>query len=233
MRTIFAAALLWLAAAPAQREATVIPWAWERHEDLRFVGEGESVAWYAGIITLDGERVIVEPRRNPLRVAKNAHRIAVVRIETRDAALDEAQLDATRDAVLRLFRSAEELQIDFDATVSERTFYRSLLAALRRDVKARLSITALTSWCFGDRWLATLPIDEAVPMYFRMGRDEAAVHASLRSGHTIPEPRCRASAGISLDEPLPRMPAAQRIWVFNPERWTEDAWKVAQRRAAR
>lgn len=227
MRFAFAAALVWLLAAPVRPEPDVIPWAWERREDLRFVGEGRPVAWYAGIITLDGARVRVEPRRNPLALAKNAHRIAVIRIETRRPALDDAQLQATLRAIRKLYRNAEELQLDFDAAVSERAFYRKLL---ERVEAPRLSITALTSWCFDDRWLAGLPIDEAVPMFFRMGRDERAVHARLARGETIPEPRCRASAGISLDEPLPRMPAAQRIWIFNPARWTEETWKLAQTR---
>lgn len=223
----FAAALLWLLALPVRPEPELIPWAWERREDLRFVGEGDPIAWYAGIITLDGARVRVEPRRNPLKLARGAHRIAVIRIETRRPALDERQLRATLKAIDKLHRNAEELQLDFDATQSERAFYRKLLHGVNA---RRLSITALTSWCYDDRWLGGLPIDEAVPMFFRMGDDERAIHARLQRGEPIPEPRCRGSAGISLDEPLPRMPAAQRIWIFNPARWTEETWTLAQQR---
>jgi hypothetical protein len=218
-------ALLWLAAAPVRTEPTLIPWAWERSEDLRFLGASSTVAWYAGIVTLDGERVRVEPRRNPLLLAKSAHRVAVIRIETKRPSLDDAQLQATLAAIRRLYRNAEELQIDFDATRSERAFYRALLTALRRDVDTRLSITALASWCLDDRWISNLPIDEAVPMLFRLGRDRREVHARLKE--PFPEPRCRGSAGISLDEPLPRIPNAARIWVFNPERWTEAEWNTA------
>jgi len=233
MRFAFAAALLWLAVSPARREPSVIPWAWERREDLRFVGAGQTVAYYAGIITLDGARTVVEPRRNPLQLAKRAHRIAVIRIETKSPTLDHQQRRQTQEAILRLSHHADELQLDFDARSSERDFYRALLVALRRETRQRLSITALTSWCYDDRWLATLPIDEAVPMFFRMGRDEHVVRARLRRGEPIPEPRCRASAGISLDEPLPRIPPVARVWVFNPERWTEESWNSARLRAAR
>ncbi len=224
MRFAYILALLWLAAMPAHRETTVIPWAWERNEDLRFTGSGATVAWYAGIVTLDGARVRVEPRRNPLQLAKNVHRIAVIRIETKRATLDDAQLQATLAAIRRLHRNAEELQIDFDATRSERAFYRALLVALRKEIDTRLSITALASWCLDDRWLNDLPIDEAVPMLFRMGRDEREVRARL--DEAFPEPRCRASVGISLDEPLPRIPKVARVWVFNPGRWTEAEWKT-------
>lgn len=229
MKLAHLVALLWLAASPVRRDPTLIPWAWERSEDLRFLGDGATVAWYAGIITLDGERVRVEPRRNPLRLAHDTHRVAVIRIETKRPALDEAQLEATLAAIRRLYRNAEELQIDFDATRSERAFYRALLVALRKETGARLSITALASWCLDDRWMRDLPIDEAVPMLFRLGRDRRAVHARLDA--PFPEPRCRASLGISLDEPLPRIPNATRIWVFNPERWTEAEWQTALSRA--
>jgi hypothetical protein len=129
--------------------------------------------------------------------------------------------------IRRLYRNAEELQVDFDATVSERAFYRALLVDLRKDVDDRLSITALASWCLGDRWMSGLPIDEAVPMLFRMGRDEREIHARLARNEPFPEPRCRASAGISLDEPLPKIPNAARVWVFNPARWTEAEWNTA------
>lgn len=224
MRLAAAALMLWFTVAPYRRDVTVIPWAWERAEDLRFLGEGRTVAWYAGILTLEGDRVRVEPRRNPLRLAKNTHRVAVIRIETRDAVLNEAQFDETIAAIRRLYRNAEELQIDFDASESERPFYRGLLYVLRDDVK-RLSITALASWCLDDRWMSDLPIDEAVPMLFRLGRDEREVHARLAAPFV--EPRCRGSAGISLDEPLPKLPNAARIWVFNPERWTETEWQTA------
>ena len=220
-----AAALVWLLAVPVRPEQQLIPWAWERSEDLRFANQ---VAYYAGIITLEENKVRVEPRRNPLRLAANTHRIAVIRIETHNPTLDQQQRENTVRAIQKLFGNrAEELQIDFDATRSERAFYRALLHELKAQ---RLSITALTSWCFDDRWLGDLPIDEAVPMYFRMGRDARVVRAHLARGAEIPEPRCRASAGISLDEPLPRMPAAQRVWIFNPARWTEESWNVAQSR---
>ncbi len=231
MKIAQAVALLWLAAMPVHPRRTslpsVIPWAWERREDLRFTGPGATVAWYAGIVTLDGASVRVEPRRNPLLLAKDVHRVAVIRIETRRATLDERQLQATLAAIRRLHRNAEELQIDFDATRSERPFYRALLEALHRDVDAPLSITALASWCLDDRWMHDLPIDEAVPMLFRTGRDAREVRARLARNEPFPEPRCRTSAGISLDEPLPRIPNAARVWVFNPERWTEAEWRTA------
>lgn len=220
MRRIAVALLsMFVLAGPAHRETReVIPWAWERREDLRFLGTGHTVAYYAGILTLTRDRVIVQPRRNPLGLAGNTHRIAVIRIETRHPSLDRRQRDETLAAITRLFAEAEELQIDFDAARSERAFYRDLLVAVRARIDAPLSITALASWCIDDRWLADLPIDDAVPMLFRMGRNAPAIPRVFH------EPRCRGSAGISLDEPLATFPRASRVFVFNPDPWTEAAW---------
>ena len=52
MRLASVAALVWLLVAPVRPEPTVIPWAWERREELRFAGERAPVAWYAGSVTL-------------------------------------------------------------------------------------------------------------------------------------------------------------------------------------
>ena len=203
------------------------PWAWERREDLRFLGEGKSVAYYAGLITLDGDRIDIAPRRNPLLLPKNTHRIAVIRIETKSA-----PRQAPVDAIKKLFRNAEELQIDFDATKSEREFYRALLFDVRREIKARLTITALASWCMDDRWMRGLPIDDAVPMLFRMGDDAKVIRARLARGEDFAEPLCRASIGVSLDEPV-IAPRSRRVWVFNDDRWTEEAWQSAAQFASR
>ena len=238
------------------------PWAWERREDLRFLGEHQTVAYYAGLITLDGDRIDIAPRRNPLLLPKNTHRIAVIRIETKNAPTNTG---AVVDAIKRLVRprnagvlagwpgdvssprrrdaagsaagtaafpNAEELQIDFDAKQSEREFYRALLFDIRKQINARLTITALASWCMDDRWMRGLPIDDAVPMLFRMGDDAKVIRARLARGEDFAEPLCRASIGVSLDEPV-IAPRARRVWVFNDDRWTEEAWQSAAQFASR
>jgi len=55
-----------------------------------------------------------------------------------------------------------------------------------------LSITALASWCAGDPWITGLPIDEAVPMLFRLGPDTRNIDAFL-SHRNITEPLCAGS----------------------------------------
>ncbi|HSF16508.1 MAG TPA: hypothetical protein VLK65_13250 [Vicinamibacteria bacterium] len=214
--------------------ATVL-WAWERPEDLSFVDPTHmGVAYLAATVRLgDGEDVDSVPRLQPLVVPRAASVIPVIRVESprdRRPSLSEKQglaLVRAIDAVIPL-REARALQIDFDARLSERTFFRSFLEMLRSELPedSFLSITALTSWCLDDPWLDGLPVDEAVPMLFRMGDHADTIRARLDSGVDFGPTLCRASAGISTDEPIPSLPAGRRYYVFHPGIWSAD---VAER----
>ena len=195
----------------------VFIWAWERPEKLDFIDTDRvGVAFLAKTLRLEGDRVIAKPRLQPLQLAPNTKLIGVVRIETDHPTLSSTQLNKTAEEITKL-SALSVVQIDFDATVSERDFYRALL----REVKPRvpsLSITALASWCAGDRWLDDLPIDEAVPMLFRMGRDRGLRHFDSSI--------CRNSAGVSTDE-LITAPAVDRLYIFNPDPWSRDSLNSA------
>jgi hypothetical protein len=173
----------------------------------------------------------------------------VIRIETIQATGGDTDRALAPDQVQRaveiLARAAASttppnIQIDFDATESERESYVTLLTALRARLgaNAHISITALASWCEGDAWLAALPagtIDEAVPMLFRMGPDATAVGESLAAGNDFAVPACRTSVGISDDEALSRsilsgsltgaQPAfaRKRVYVFHHGTWNASA----------
>jgi hypothetical protein len=180
--------------------------------------------------------VTVHPRRQPLSLPAALPLLAVTRIEAAAGArLGVEQRRRTVAAVLAtldgpLGRRAAGVQIDFDARLSERPFYAALLADLRRRLddlpapRRRLEITALASWCLGDPWLDGLPVDDAVPMLFRMGVDDAAVRRHLAAGGDFASPLCRSSLGLSSDEPWPRLPAGRRLYVFHPAPWTAAAW---------
>lgn len=221
------AILLMLATCRAEQRR-VIPWAWERREDLRFV-RGE-VAYLAQTITLRGASTEVRPRMQPLLIDKSVRAVPVIRIETSHPALDEKQRAAAVDAITKLGSSA--VQIDFDATLSERSFYRALITDLHRTIP-HITITALASWCSDDRWLSGLPIEDAIPMLFQMGGDDHLVRARLDRGEDFSEPVCRASAGISLEETPPRIPGHRRIYVFNSRRWSARDWRLATELAER
>jgi hypothetical protein len=206
----------------------VIPWAWERREDLRFV-RGE-VAYLAQTITLRGAVTDVRPRMQPLLLDRSVRATPVIRIETNHPALDDAQRRSVVAAITHL--RSDRVQIDFDATLSQRPFYRALLGDLHRTIP-HIGITALASWCSDDRWLAGLPIDDAIPMLFQMGSDDHVVRARLDRGDDFREPLCRGSAGIALDEVPPRIPERRRIYVFNSRPWSRDDWQRAEELARR
>ncbi len=209
-------------------------WAWERPEDLHSIDPSTTaVAWLDQTILL-GPEVLSQPRRQPLTYPSGATLIAVVRIEALPSAkLDEA---AERQAVDLLLNSAHRpgiaaLQVDFDATRSQRGFYADLLAGLRRQMPAGLplSITALASWCSHDDWIAGLPVDEAVPMLFRMEPDRRRAPPDLPQ-FQIREPLCKGSVGISTHEPWPSDLAGKRIYVFADRGWREDLTLLADRK---
>ncbi len=204
-------------------------WAWERPEDLRFIDpHNTSVAFLADTIRFHLERAIVRPRLQPLRVPEGTKLIAVVRIEPdSDAEFSHSQV---KDAVAAILSRASlprvaAVQIDFDATRSQRSFYRALLVELRERLRPTvpISITALASWCLDDDWISTLPVDEAVPMLFRMGAGTNDVVAQLTAGRDFRPPLCQGSLGISTDEHWASLPSGRRLYVFPSRSWTEQS----------
>jgi hypothetical protein len=207
----------------------VVLWAWERPTDLRFINpRATGVAFLARTIRLRAGEVTVRPRLQPLELPEGAQLIAVARVES-DAASQPVLSDRQRDelaaaiAAMASLPNISHLQIDFDATMSERDFYRAVILDVRRRLPANvsLSITALASWCTYDDWLSDLPIDDAVPMLFRMGVDAKQINNRLETGEDFNTPLCRQSYGISTDEPRANLSPTRRRYVFNPNPWTE------------
>ena len=221
---------------PISQLPTTILWAWERPERLEFIDpEKVGVAFLAKTIYLRGDRVISRPRLQPLTLPPGTRVIAVARIEAEYSsdysarpALSSAQITETASTISELgsLPNVVMVQVDFDATASERAFYRELLTQLRHRLppSTPLSITALASWCKGDNWLEDLPVDEAVPMLFRMGIERKQFLSGLKDGESFTSRLCRSSAGVSTDEPLTRLPRVQRLYVFNPRVWSPDAF---------
>lgn len=238
-------------------------WAWERPEDLRFLGgKRTGVAFLAKTLYLktssdpdegDGMRnVVVRPRMQPLRIEPGTPLMAVVRIEAAahagtsrytgpgqlQSSLSIKQLAGVADEIAATTNlpGVNAVQIDFDATLSEHNFYRALLVKVRKRLpnEMPLSITALASWCIGDRWLEQLPpgtIDEAVPMLFRMGAGGKKIVNHISSGKDFGVASCGNSLGVSTDETFSRdllsgklafdagNRSSTRVYVFNAQPW--------------
>ena len=217
------------AALRQSRIPRTVLWAWERPADLQFIDRNKvGVAYLARTIHLRADEVTMRPRLQPLNVPDHTIMVAVVRVESDRSvkpALTEAQAVRLADEILAAANQPEVagLQIDFDAAKSERQFYRKTIIEVRRRLpeSAALSITALASWCADDDWLADLPVDEAVPMLFRMGPDREQVRSRVSAQEEFSAKPCRGSYGISTDEPLKNLRTDKRLYVFNPDAWTE------------
>ena len=219
----------------------IVLWAWERPEDLKTVDVNRfAVAFLAQTLILKGEDVIFNPRRQPLDVSPETKLMAVTRIESQKQTGQRAALTAPQKQKLislilqtRELRNVSAIQIDFDATSSEREFYRGLLQDLRAKLPDNmpLSMTALASFCVGDRWLDDLPVDEAVPMIFRMGADDRTIKNLLATGEDFREPFCQRSYGIAVDEPLDlKFKPERRVYVFNDRSWSAaDLYSISER----
>jgi hypothetical protein len=221
-----------LPAAFADRVPTRVLWAWEEPEDLHTLPPAVGVAYLAETDILT-DHIAVLPRRQPLSPAPGEPLIAVVRIETRpgfpNGFKDTPELRAALAAHIAVYgthRDIQALQLDFDATQSQQAFYRGVLELLRPQLPRSLplSITALVTWCGPHSWLHSLPIDEAVPMEFRMGGPRSfAFTSGMRPQYSLTEPLCRTSLGLSTDEPWPRslssLNPSTRVYLFAPRPW--------------
>jgi len=213
-------------------------WVWERSEDLSGIDPSSTaIAWLDQTILIS-DSVTTLPRRQPFMYPAKASRIAVVRIEVQPGTSLEGESEPllVRDAVSQVLVSAaipgiSALQIDFDATRSQRGFYTDMLRELRSHlpVEMPLSITALASWCSYDDWIGALPIDEAVPMFFRMEPDRRRAPDD-RSEFRVRESLCMSSVGISTHERWPSGMAGKRIYIFADRGWRQDMPLLTSRR---
>lgn len=230
-----AALALSLALVPATTRAdpppSVMLWAWERPEDLRFLPANVGVAYLAATVDLTPSGARVSRRHQPLRTRDDAWRVAVVHVQAfpRTAPMTDAARAVLRDAVVRASHEAgvRGVQIDWDAPVSQREAYRTLWREVNTELAPGTwrSMTALASWCVGDRWLddGAPAVDEVVPMVFTMGRDGSEILRRLRALGAMPSARCRTSVGWAQGEPTVHLRGVERVWVYNPRRWEESA----------
>jgi len=202
----------------------LVLWAWEMPERLTFIDpHTAAVAFLARTIRWRAAGLDSRPRLQPLSIPPGAALIAVVRLESAGGQLPDAEVvaaDAVRAASLPGVRA---LQVDFDARRSERDWYRDLLGRIREKLPPAmpLQITALASWCQGDRWMPGLPVAEAIPMLFRMGAGERFDGADFR------EPLCRASLGLDPAELPVALPHGRRIYLFYSHPWTAESYRAA------
>lgn len=207
-----------------------ILWAWERPEDLRWLPTNVGVAYVATSLSLLDDRAEVRPRANALKVRPDTSLIPVVHVDAswrHPPALSGYQRDIVVNQILRTAEDsgASVIQLDFEVRRSQRPFLLDIVKAVRRQLPAdrALSVTALASWCAGDYWLAAMPVNEIVPMAFRMARDDAPIRKMLAERGGFQHKQCQAAAGFATDEPIPQIHTG-RHYFFSPTAWKPDDW---------
>ena len=152
-------------------------------------------------------------RTQPLLLPPGVPLLPVIHVE---AAADAPSTltPAHRAAVLAAVRrqagtaaaGAGLLQLDFEAPSRQREAYVRLIAEVREALPAdvRLSVTALAHWCAQGDWLDRLPVDEVVPMLYRLGPQAASWrHRFEQRDHRLAR-RCLGPAlGFATNEPPP------------------------------
>ncbi len=181
-------------------------------------------------IWLAGDKVLVRPGARPRALPRTTQVIPVVHVEI-DPLHPPAGLRQAGPVILDAMRAASRastsgwVQLDLEARPSQRVDYRDLVRTIRAALphEIKLSVTALAWWCRSAPWLDGLAADEVVPMFFRMGRDNAALRGLVASQPAVLHPLCRAgSAGFSRQEAFPRAVTTRyrRAYWFD-----ETAWK--------
>lgn len=171
-------------------------------------------------------------RTQPLVLPAGVRLLPVVHVE----AAGDAPADFTpaqREAILAAVRrqagiasaGAGVLQVDFEAPAREREAYRSLIAAVRAALPpgVRLSVTALVHWCAQGDWLDHLPVDEVVPMLFRLGPQADDWRRRFQQGDATLARRCRGPAlGFATNDPPPSALLARtaRPYWFDEALWS-------------
>jgi hypothetical protein len=209
-----------------QHEPLTMLWAWETPENLTTLDSTKIGVAFLSRELLLGKGVQIHPRRQPLKLPSNTWLMAVVRIETAPDFTPNADMisETARDiADVAQQPNVRAVQVDFDAAASQRAFYAAVLTQLRPQLPPGmpLSITALVGWCGDDSWLHSLPIDEAVPMFFRMGGPATTRAIRPKDAGLVRESICSGSVGVSTDETWPAIHNRQRVYVFRSGSWTQ------------
>jgi len=213
-------------------------WAWQRAEDLSNLNPDEfAVAYLACTVTL-GERIVSSPRVQPLKVPEKMRMLPVIRIDTdrlHPPPLSDSQADLVAHIIAQFagLPRSDGVQIDFDATLLQRPFYRSLLDKVRSLLPAGtpISITALASWCLFDNWIEDLPVDETIPMMFSLGSERQKVLLYFQQQRDFTTGPCCRSLGLSLEDKqvndlmVPLATARKtpvRLYFFSRTAWTPE-----------
>lgn len=216
------------ALAPAPASAPAVAWLWDSAV-LPSWSTAEAAVLQRHIL-LTGPSARTRPRAHWPLMPSTTRVTPVLHVEVSTVNAPVA-IDTRADMIVRAMVEAAQastsgwVQLDMEAKPSQRAFYRALVARVRAELppQIRLSVTALAWWCRAPAWLDGLAADEVVPMFFRMGRDNAQMRQIVEHTPQLLHASCRqGSAGFAPQEPF----APQVIARYRKTYWFDRyAWK--------
>lgn len=229
----------------AAQMPNLLYWAWEAPQDMTSIDRNTSgIAELAASIYIKENYPFYYLRQQPLRAPENIYRIAVIHIEARARwkpllSQQMAKMIAKQIKYIYEKKTYNALQIDFEASIAQRTFYQQLLGEIRKLMGKELfiSITGLASWCTSDQWISAvkLPINLVIPMYFSLSYDPRQRQAFIthfpRSINRL-APECRSAIGIATFEKwLPSLRAQVPVFIFTKGQWKTKTLQQAKQLA--
>lgn len=204
-------------------------WVWRYSADMSFVDSKKyGVAYLAKTVHINKSSVYERPRLNDLKIPADVKVESVVRVEIEPGyspPLERVNKVAHVVVSQLPLKKVEAVQIDFDATKSQRAFYKKLIQELSGLLPANkpLKMTALASWSIFDRWNRDLSVSSVTPMFFRMGKDRARALDCLARGLVSGAD----SIGVATDEidvfnilrKHKLLSRFKRVYIFSPGGW--------------
>lgn len=227
--------LLWVALAPCANATTattpLVAWLWD--DAILPAWSTVEAAILQRHILLTGDTALTRPRRHWPSTPSATRVTPVLHVEV-STVNPPVDIDRRADMIVHAMLEAAQIstsgwvQLDLEAKPSQRMFYRALVARVRAELppQVRLSVTALAWWCRAPAWLDGLAADEVVPMFFRMGRDNAQLRHIIEHTPGVLHASCRAgSAGFSPQEPFAPQVAARyrKTYWFDRHAWKRSA----------
>jgi diketogulonate reductase-like aldo/keto reductase len=137
-------------------------WAWETPEDLRGIDVSQTgVALLVGEIRL-GDDVTVRARMQPVVLEPGTWVMAVARVEPTAKFVDSETMRAkTAKAIVGVAaqRGVGGVQVDFDATATQRDFYAAVLREVRRAKRKGVTPAQFAlAWLLAQKpWIVPIP----------------------------------------------------------------------------
>lgn len=204
-------------------------WSWDRLDDFNFI-DNKNVRIAPLLATFKSSKrgvLITELRHQGFRRPKDIKWIAVFRIEIEPQYQIKDRDLAQMVAVIRdLSMNASEVQIDFDATKSQRPFYKKFMQFLQESLSIPISMTALASWCTFDSWLDEMPVSYAVPMLYNLGNEKEVHYQHLKSKGFFYVKKCRGYLGLHMSDlellKDKKIKESHKIYLFNDKAWNQE-----------